>query len=89
MGDDQDIVAIGTELPPPTEPQRKDKKWRKHPRPGALTKRGPPRPYRRLPEDTLTSRIRKLTARMEHAKQQVSTATHPPEKGKLTQCVTA
>lgn len=66
-----DIVGITAELPPPTEPKRKDKKWRPHPRPKALTKRGPPRPHRRLPEETLASRIQKLTARMERARQQV------------------
>jgi hypothetical protein len=77
MGDDQDIVAITAELPPPTEPKRKDKKWRPHPRPGALTRRGPSRPHRRLPEDTLTSRILKLTARMERSKTQVLPPTLP------------
>ena len=57
MPDDQDTVAMSSELPPPTEPKRKDKKWRTHPRKGALTKRGPPRPYKRLPEETLQLRI--------------------------------
>jgi hypothetical protein len=68
---EQDLVAITSELPPPAEPKRKDKKWRTHPRKGALTKRGPPRPYRRLPEETLLARIQKLTARLERAKTQV------------------
>lgn len=71
MDDHQTIVGIATELPPPPEPKRKDKKWRQHPRPGALSKRGPPRPHRRLTEEVLSSRIRKLTARLEHAKEQV------------------
>lgn len=65
------MVAISSELPPPEEPKRKDKKWRKHPRKGALTKRPPPRPYKRLEEPKLELRIQKLTARMERAKRQV------------------
>lgn len=68
---EQDVVAITSELPPPAEPKRKDKKWRTHPRKGALTRRGPPRPYRRLPEETLLARIQKLTTRLERAKTQV------------------
>lgn len=71
MPDDQDIVAMSSELPPPTAPERKDKKWRKHPRKGALTKRGPPRPYKRLPEEILHLRIQRLTTRLEKAKRQV------------------
>lgn len=63
-------VDISTEIEPPPEPKRKDKKWRKHPRPGALTKRGPARPYRRLPEETLHLRIKKLTERMTKARKQ-------------------
>ncbi len=63
-------VDVSTELEPPPEPKRKDKKWRRHPRPGAQTKRGPPRPYRRLPEETLGTRIKKLTERMEKARKQ-------------------
>lgn len=69
----QDAVAIASELPPPSEPTRKDKKWRKHPRPGALTKRPPPRPHKRVPDETLRERIKKLTTRMERAKKQVCT----------------
>jgi hypothetical protein len=49
---------------------RKDKKWRRHPRPGAKSKRGPPRPYRRLEQAVLDNRITKLTARMDKAKAQ-------------------
>ena len=67
----QDAVAIASELPPPAEPVRKDKRWRKHPRPGALTKRPPPRPHKRVPTDVLQERVKKLTARMERAKKQV------------------
>jgi hypothetical protein len=68
---EQNLVAIEAELPPPTEPKRKDKKWRPHPREGAQTRRGPPRPYRRVAEDVLSTRIQKLTTRMERAKKQV------------------
>lgn len=71
MSANQDAVAMSSELPPPKEPVRKDKKHRVHPRPGALTKRPPPRPYKKLPQETLCERIRKLTARMERAKKQV------------------
>jgi hypothetical protein len=63
-------IDVSTELDPPPEPKRRDKKWRKHPRPGAQTRRGPPRPYRRLPEETLAVRIKKLTDRMEKARKQ-------------------
>jgi hypothetical protein len=63
-------VDVSTELNPPPEAKKKDKKWRQHPRPGAQTKRGPPRPYRRLPEETLEGRIKKLTDRMEKARKQ-------------------
>jgi hypothetical protein len=63
-------VEVSAELEPPPEPKRRDKKWRKHPRPGAQTRRGPPRPYRRLPEETLGVRIKKLTDRMEKTRKQ-------------------
>jgi hypothetical protein len=64
-------LELSTEVDPPIEPKRKDKKWRKYPRPGALKKRGPPRPYKRIPEEVLNSRIKKLTTRVETAKQKV------------------
>lgn len=67
----QDAVAMSSELPPPQEPVRKDKKHRVHPRPGALTKRPPPRPYKKLSQEVLCERIKKLTGRMERAKNQV------------------
>ena len=68
---DELAALSSTELPqPPIEPKRKDKKWRPHPRKGALTRRGPPRPYKRVAEGVLHSRIQKLTARMERAKAQ-------------------
>lgn len=63
-------VEVSAELEPPPEPKRRDKKWRKHPRPGAQTKRGPPRPYRRISEETLNLRIKKLTDRMEKVRKQ-------------------
>jgi len=63
-------LALAAELNPPPQPVRKDKKFRKHPRPSAKTKRGPPRPYRRLEEGVLNNRITKLTARMDKAKAQ-------------------
>ena len=66
-----DVVGMSSELPPPQEPVRKDKKHRVHPRPGALTKRPPPRPYKKLAQDVLDERIKKLTKRMERAKTQV------------------
>ena len=72
-----DAVAIASELPPPSEPVRKDKKWRKHPRPGALTKRPPPRPHKRIPDETLRERIKKLTSRMDRARKQVSRPPTP------------
>jgi len=63
-------LALASELNPPPQPVKKDKKWRRHPRPAAKTKRGPPRPYRRLEEEVLGNRISKLTARMDKAKTQ-------------------
>jgi hypothetical protein len=63
-------LALASELNPPPQPVRKDKKWRRNPRPGARTKRGPPRPYRRLEQAVLDNRITKLTARMDKAKAQ-------------------
>ena len=63
-------LALATELNPPPAPVRKDKKWRRHPRTGAQTKRGPPRPYRRLAPEILDTRITKLTARLDRAKKQ-------------------
>ena len=68
---EQVLAAMTSVLPAPEEPKRKDKKWRTHPRKGALTRRGPPRPYRRLAEETLHVRIQKLTTRLERAKSQV------------------
>lgn len=71
MPTDHDIVAISNEVPVPEDPKRKDKKWRNHPRKGAMTKRGPSRPYRRITEEILSIRIQKLTTRMERSKKQV------------------
>lgn len=68
----QESVAISSEVPPPQDPVRKDKKHRVHPRPGALTKRPPPRPYKKIAQETLCDRIKKLSARMERAKNQVA-----------------
>jgi hypothetical protein len=72
-------LALATEMQPPPEPKRRDKKWRTHPRPNSLTRRGPPRPYKRLPEDVLNTRISKLTARLDRAKKQVTFADLPPD----------
>jgi hypothetical protein len=63
-------IDVSAELDPPPEPKSREKKWRKHPRPGAQTKRGPPRPYRRISEETLNTRIKKLTDRMEKNRKQ-------------------
>lgn len=71
MTPNQDAVAMSNELPQPQDPVRKDKKHRVHPRPGALSKRPPPRPYKKIPQETLCERIRKLSTRMERAKKQV------------------
>jgi len=67
-------LELSSEINPPTEVKRRDKKWRRHPRPGARTKRGPPRPHKRLSEDILKTRIGKLTSRVEKAKRQVRAA---------------
>jgi hypothetical protein len=72
-------IDVSNELEPPPEVKRKDKKWRTHPRPGSKTKRGPPRPHRRIPEDVLNLRIKKLTERMEKARKQ-----HEDARGILT-----
>lgn len=85
MPAEHDIIGITAELPPPEEPKRKDKKWRPHPRKGALTKRGPPRPYRRISEEVLATRIQKLTTRMERAKKQVKRSPSAHTRGFRTQ----
>lgn len=70
MSTTQHDLELASEHDPPPQPVRKDKKWRPHPRPRAQTKRGPPRPYRRLPAETLNLRITKLTARIDRARKQ-------------------
>lgn len=70
MSTSQHDLEIASEHNPPPQPVRKDKKWRPHPRPRAQTKRGPPRPYRRIPVETLNTRIAKLTARIDRARKQ-------------------
>jgi len=71
MSTAQESVAISSELPAIQDPVRKDKKHRAHPRPGAITKRPPPRPYKKITQETLCERIKNLSARMERAKTQV------------------
>jgi hypothetical protein len=67
-----DIELASETLPPPPEPKKKDKRWRQpHPRAGAQTKRGPPRPYRRVPGELLDTRVAKMTKRIERLKKQV------------------
>lgn len=63
-------LELASEHNPPPQPVRKDKKWRTHPRPRAQTKRGPPRPYRRVPDETLNTRLTKLTTRLDRARKQ-------------------
>ena len=66
-----DIELASATLPPAPEPKKRDKKWRHpHPRPGALKKKGPPRPYKRVEGEVLDSRIEKMTKRIERLKQQ-------------------
>ena len=60
-------VAMAPELEPPAKRPRKTKL-----KPGA-TPRAPARPYRALPDEVLTSRTARLTARLEKAKKQHET----------------
>lgn len=60
-------VAMAPELEPPPKRPRKTKV-----KPGT-TPRPPARPYRALPDDVLTSRTTRLTARLEKAKKQHET----------------
>jgi hypothetical protein len=59
-------VAMATEIEPPVQPKSRNKAFP----PGTLRKKGAPRPYRRVSEEVLATRIEKLTERLERAKKQ-------------------
>lgn len=69
-------LALSAELEPPPEPKSKAKRG-KGGRPEGTrggrskNKRGPARPHRRLAEELLASRIKKLNDRLERARKQV------------------
>lgn len=67
-------LELSAELEPPPEPKSKAKRGRR-PDGGrggkAKNKRGPARPHRRLAEELLTTRIKKLNDRLERARKQV------------------
>lgn len=64
-------LQLHMELNPPPQFVRKDKKWRPHPRPGALTRRGPRRPYRRVPAQKIDDRIQYWKDVLDASKQKV------------------
>lgn len=68
-------AEISAEMQPPAE--QKPVKKRKTPEGKSAQggKRGQPRPYRKLDDEILTTRISKLTARLERAKKQVTRAS--------------
>ena len=59
-------VAMATEIDPPVHPKCRSKSKP----PGTLRKTGAPRPYRKITEDVLATRITKLTERLERSKKQ-------------------
>jgi len=67
----ESALELATEMNPPPVRKVKDKKWRPFPRPNALKKKGPSRPYKRLTTDILNTRIQKLGDRLEKSKKQV------------------
>ncbi len=66
--DVQMAVSLEEPVKPASKPPRKSAP--RGVRKGALTKRGPPRPHKRLEDDVIASRIQKLTVRMDKAKAQ-------------------
>lgn len=64
---------LSAELAPQPEPKSKPKRAKKDSNgQKPASKRGQPRPYRKLPDDILTLRVTKLTARLERVKKQVT-----------------
>ena len=63
-------AAIATEIDPPSEP-KPSKRSKRNPN---AKKRGPARPYRKISDETLTGRIKRLTDRIERAKKQHESA---------------
>ena len=71
--------------PPPEPKSSKRKKAAARGDTVHKTNRGQPRPYRKLTEEVLASRITKLTSRLERAKKQVRFAEDcPPPSSSLT-----
>lgn len=64
------IAAIASEIDPPAPPKQ-SKRSKRNP---SAKKRGPARPYKKIPDETLSARIKRLTERMERAKKQHETA---------------
>jgi hypothetical protein len=64
-------TEITAEMQPPAEQKPTKKRKNAEGKPAQGGKRGQPRPYRKLNDEILTTRISKLTARLERAKKQV------------------
>lgn len=62
-------VAIASEINPPPEPKKSKKA-----RPSSGKKRGPARPYRKITDDILAQRIKRLSERLERSKKQHDSA---------------
>ena len=71
-GVSESALELAAEMNPPIERKSKEKRWRPFPRPNALKKKGPSRPYKRLAVEILNVRIQKLGDRLEKSKKQVS-----------------
>lgn len=70
----QMTAELTAELNAPPEPKSRQKRAKKDPATGqrVVGKRGPARPYRKLPDELLTLRVTKLTSRLERVKKQAS-----------------
>lgn len=73
----QMIAELTAELAAPEVPQGKAKRARKDPGTNqkSSTKRGQPRPYKKISDELLAIRVAKLTTRLERVKKQVAVLT--------------
>jgi hypothetical protein len=64
-------TEIGAEMQPPVEQKVSKRRKPADGKAPQVSKRGQPRPYRKVADEVLNSRIGKLTTRLERAKKQV------------------
>jgi hypothetical protein len=60
-------ACLVSEIEPPPEGKQRKKQ---PPQNKMVPKRGPPRPYRKIPEEVLTTRLKRLTDRIDKIKKQ-------------------